>query len=64
VRLQCKLRRIGRNGQKGFWCGFCQTVVELKKRGLQVRILWSGLILWNDLKVAIETLTRNTLGMG
>ncbi len=38
VRLQCKSRRIGRNGQKGFWCGFCQTVVELKKRGLEVRI--------------------------
>lgn len=36
VREQCRTRRIGRNGQKGFWCGFCQTVVELKKRGLEV----------------------------
>ena len=35
VREQCCLRRIGRNGQKGFWCGFCQTVVELKERGLK-----------------------------
>lgn len=35
VRKQCKLRRVGRNGQRGFWCGFCQTVVSLKKRGLE-----------------------------
>ncbi|KAL6720676.1 hypothetical protein ACLMJK_002601 [Lecanora helva] len=35
VREQCKLRRVGRNGQRGFWCGFCQTVVSLKKRGLE-----------------------------
>ena len=35
TRQQCKLRRVGRNGQKGFWCGFCQTVVSLKKRGLE-----------------------------
>ena len=35
VKRQCKLRRVGRNGQKGFWCGFCQTVVTLKNRGLE-----------------------------
>ena len=35
TRQQCKFRRVGRNGQKGFWCGFCQTVVSLKKRGLE-----------------------------
>ena len=35
IRAQCKLRRVGRNGQRGFWCGFCQTVVSLKKRGLE-----------------------------
>ena len=35
VRKQCKLRRVGRNGQRGFWCGFCQTVVSLKKKGLE-----------------------------
>jgi len=35
VREQCKLRRVGRNGQKAFWCGFCQTVVPLQKRSLE-----------------------------
>jgi len=29
--------RVGRNGQKAFWCGFCQTVIVLpaEKRGLE-----------------------------
>ena len=31
VKDQCKKRRVGRNGQCGFWCGFCQTVVQLEK---------------------------------
>ena len=35
VHEQCRLRRIGRYGQKGFWCGFCQTVISLKKQGLE-----------------------------
>ncbi len=33
VKEQCKLRRIGRNGHKSFWCGFCQTVITLEKEG-------------------------------
>ena len=32
---QCKNRRVGRNGQRGFWCGFCQTIIKLDKRGLE-----------------------------
>ena len=32
VKEQCKLRRIGRNGHNGFWCGFCQTVIMVEKR--------------------------------
>lgn len=31
VKDQCKKRRVGRNGQCGFWCGFCKTVVQLEK---------------------------------
>ena len=31
VKEQCKFRRIGRNGHKSFWCGFCQTVIILEK---------------------------------
>jgi len=27
--------RIGRNGQERFWCGFCNKLVELKKKGLE-----------------------------
>ncbi len=35
VKDQCKRRRVGRNGQCGFWCGFCQTVVRLEKMGIE-----------------------------
>lgn len=35
VRGQTRLHRIGRNGQCGFWCGFCQKIVNLKNRGLE-----------------------------
>ncbi|KAL8712462.1 MAG: hypothetical protein Q9220_003310 [cf. Caloplaca sp. 1 TL-2023] len=34
-REQCKRHRIGRNGQSGFWCGFCKKIVELKSKGLE-----------------------------
>lgn len=34
VKDQCGKRRVGRNGQYGFWCGFCQTVVQLKEMGI------------------------------
>lgn len=27
--------KIGRNGQSGFWCGFCKRVVPLRSRGLE-----------------------------
>ena len=32
IKEQCKLRRIGRNGHNGFWCGFCQTVIMVEKK--------------------------------
>ena len=32
VKEQCKLRRIGRNGHNGFWCGFCQNVIMVEKK--------------------------------
>lgn len=35
VKEQCRKRRVGRNGQCGFWCGFCQTVVPLEKTGTE-----------------------------
>lgn len=35
IRGQTKQHRIGRNGQSGFWCGFCQKIVNLKNRGLE-----------------------------
>lgn len=35
IRGQTRLHRIGRNGQCGFWCGFCQQIVNLKNRGLE-----------------------------
>ncbi|KAI9819500.1 MAG: hypothetical protein M1827_006948 [Pycnora praestabilis] len=30
---EAKLRRIGRNGQERFWCGFCKELVTLRKKG-------------------------------
>ena len=35
VEEQCERRRVGRNGQCGFWCGFCQTIVKLGKLGTE-----------------------------
>lgn len=34
IRDKCKKYRIGRNGQIGFWCGFCKKIVALKEKGL------------------------------
>ncbi|KAI9769660.1 MAG: hypothetical protein M1840_003897 [Geoglossum simile] len=31
---EARIRRIGRNGQVQFWCGFCKLLVPLKYRGL------------------------------
>lgn len=35
IREQLKRHQIGRNGQTGFWCGFCQKIVKLTKQGLE-----------------------------
>ena len=35
IREQCRKRRIGRNWQNGFWCGFCKDIVRLSTRGLE-----------------------------
>ena len=35
IREQCRKRRIGRNWQNGFWCGFCKAIVKLSTRGLE-----------------------------
>ena len=35
AREQSKRVRIGRNGQSGFWCGFCKKVVSLRSKGLE-----------------------------
>ncbi|KAI9761930.1 MAG: hypothetical protein M4579_000713 [Chaenotheca gracillima] len=32
---EAKVRRIGRNQQDQFWCGFCDQIVTLQHRGLQ-----------------------------
>ena len=34
IRDKCRKYRIGRNGQSGFWCGFCKNIVTLKQKGL------------------------------
>ena len=34
IKAQSKRGRIGRNCQSGFWCGFCQKIVQLKSKGL------------------------------
>ena len=36
IKDQCKLRRIGRNGHNGFWCGFCQNVIQVEKKNNEV----------------------------
>lgn len=35
IRKRCQKHRIGRNGQNGFWCGFCRTIVTLTTKGLE-----------------------------
>jgi len=35
IRKRSQENRIGRNGQSGFWCGFCRMIVTLKTRGLE-----------------------------
>ena len=35
IREQLRKRRIGRNWQNGFWCGFCKDIVKLSTRGLE-----------------------------
>ena len=35
IREQSKRQRIGRNGQSGFWCGFCKKIVKLEKKDLE-----------------------------
>ena len=35
IRDQCRKRRIGRNWQNGFWCGFCKDIIKLQTRGLE-----------------------------
>ena len=32
VNHEVKMRRIGKNGQGQFWCGFCQKIVRLEKK--------------------------------
>ena len=35
VREQSRRRRVGRNFQNGFWCGFCKAIVRLQTKGLE-----------------------------
>jgi len=35
IRKRSQENRIGRNGQSGFWCGFCRMIVTLKTKGLE-----------------------------
>ncbi|KAF7933756.1 uncharacterized protein EAE98_003465 [Botrytis deweyae] len=35
VKIKVDACRIGRNCQARFWCGFCKTLVDLKKKGLE-----------------------------
>lgn len=35
IRKRSQANRIGRNGQSGFWCGFCRKIVTLTTRGLE-----------------------------
>ncbi|KAI9702111.1 MAG: hypothetical protein M1836_001455 [Candelina mexicana] len=35
IRDEAQKRRIGRNGQSQFWCGFCRVIVCLERKGLE-----------------------------
>lgn len=35
IKAKLDASRIGRNGQERFWCGFCNKLVELRKKGLE-----------------------------
>ncbi|KAK5015760.1 hypothetical protein LTR60_002723, partial [Cryomyces antarcticus] len=35
IHHQLTVRRIGRNGQVRFWCGFCKDILELKEKGVE-----------------------------
>ena len=35
IRQRSQRNRVGRNGQNGFWCGFCRKIVTLNSRGLE-----------------------------
>lgn len=35
IREKSRRQRIGRNGQSGFWCGFCKKIVKLEKKDLE-----------------------------
>ncbi|KAI9756247.1 MAG: hypothetical protein M1835_000767, partial [Candelina submexicana] len=35
IRDEAQKRRIGRNGQSRFWCGFCRSIVCLERKGLE-----------------------------
>ena len=35
IRRRSQKYRVGRNGQSGFWCGFCQRIVPLTRKGLE-----------------------------
>ncbi|KAI9713328.1 MAG: hypothetical protein M1812_006687 [Candelaria pacifica] len=35
IKDEAQKRRIGRNGQSQFWCGFCREIVCLERKGLE-----------------------------
>lgn len=35
IRNRSQKYRVGRNGQSGFWCGFCRRIVPLTSKGLK-----------------------------
>lgn len=35
IRQRSQKHRVGRNGQSGFWCGFCQQIIPLTSKGLE-----------------------------
>ena len=34
LKKKCRESKIGRNGQKTFWCGFCERIIHLHKQGI------------------------------